>query len=59
MAKDRLLTSIEVIINESLKRLSNLEGKDKISLYNEFREWINAIECDDKNYEVLHINKII
>ncbi len=58
MPKDRLLISIEVIINESLKRLSNLEGKDKISLYNEFREWINAIECDEKGYDILYINKI-
>ena len=58
MSKDRLLISIEVIINDSLKRLSKLEGKEKISLYNEFREWINAIESDEKGYYVLYINKI-
>lgn len=58
MSKDRLVISIEVIINESLKRLSKFEGNEKISLYNEFREWINAIESDEKAYDVLYINKI-
>ncbi len=58
MSKENLLISIEVIINESLKRLSKLEGKEKISLHDEFREWIDAIESDEKEYDVLYINKI-
>ena len=58
MSKEKLLCSVEVTINETLKRLSKIEGDDKKSLQNEFREWINALESEDKNYEVLYINEI-
>ena len=58
MSKTSLLGCVEVTINEALKRLSKLEGQDKNSLRNEFKEWINAIESDEKNYDVLYINKI-
>ena len=58
MSKTRLVTSIEVTINETLKRLSLLEGKDKDSLNNEFREWIDILDGDKRNYDVLFINKI-
>ena len=58
MSKDNLLCSVEVTINETLKRLSKLEGKNKASLKSEFNEWISAIESYDKNYDVLYINRI-
>ena len=58
MTKTTLLSSCEVTINNALRRLSKLEGQDKKALENEFREWINAIECDSKKYDVLYINKI-
>tara|TARA_Y100001968_G_C19238444_1_gene658160 strand:+ start:419 stop:604 length:186 start_codon:yes stop_codon:yes gene_type:complete len=58
MSKTRLISSVEVTINETIKRLSKLEGKDKDSLNNEFREWIDAIDGDKRNYDVLFINKI-
>ena len=50
--------SCEVTINYALKRLSVLEGKNKKALEDEFKEWLDAIESDYKNYDVLFINKI-
>ena len=58
MSKTSILGSCGVTINSALKRLSLLEGKDKKALESEFREWIYAIESDNKNYDVLYINKI-
>ncbi len=59
MSKNRLVGSCEVTINNVLRRLSMLEGKNKLALEDEFREWIDAIESDYKNYDVLYINKIV
>ena len=58
MSKTSLVGSCEVTINSAIKRLSRIEGKDREALENEFREWINAIESDENNYDVLYINKI-
>jgi len=58
MSISRLIGSCEVTINYALMRLSVLEGKNKRAFENEFREWLEAIESDYKNYDVLFINKI-
>ena len=58
MSKASLLGSCEVIVNSALKRISRLDGKNKKALECEFREWLIAINSDDKNYDVLFINKI-
>ena len=58
MSKTSLVGSCEVSINSALLRLSKLEGKDKVALKCEFKEWINAIQSDDKKYDVLYLNKI-
>tara|TARA_B100000579_G_scaffold77448_1_gene60036 strand:- start:195 stop:374 length:180 start_codon:yes stop_codon:yes gene_type:complete len=58
MSRTRLLGSVEVTINNALKRLAKLNGEDKSSLKNEFREWIDAIDSDEKIYDVLYINKL-
>ena len=58
MSNIRLLGSVELTINDALKRLSKLEGLDKQSLECEFKEWIDAIDSEDKTYDVLFINKI-
>ncbi len=58
MSKASLLNSCEMTINSAIKRLSILEGGNKQSLEREFKEWIDAIESDDKNYDVLFMNKI-
>tara|TARA_Y100001968_G_scaffold277246_1_gene271983 strand:+ start:263 stop:445 length:183 start_codon:yes stop_codon:yes gene_type:complete len=58
MSKARLIGSIEVSINETLHRLSKIEGRDRESLHSEFKEWIDGIENRTRNYDVLYINKI-
>ena len=59
MSKTSLLASCEITVNYALKRLSILDGKDKNALQAEFKEWIDCIESDKNNYDVLYINKII
>ena len=58
MSRTNLLVSCEVTINSALMRLSELEGKNKEALESEFREWINAINSDNRKYDVLYINKL-
>ena len=58
MLNTNILGSCEVTINSALKRISKLEGKNKQALEAEFREWINAINSINKNYDVLFLNKI-
>ena len=58
MSKASLIDSCEVILNSAIKRLSILDGKNKEALESEFKEWINAVESVDKNYDVLFLNKI-
>tara|TARA_B100000214_G_C23897944_1_gene595034 strand:- start:842 stop:1021 length:180 start_codon:yes stop_codon:yes gene_type:complete len=58
MSRTSLIGSCEVTLNSALKRISKLEGKNKIALECEYREWIDAIKSDNKNYDVLFINKI-
>tara|TARA_B100000700_G_C14777223_1_gene729555 strand:- start:558 stop:737 length:180 start_codon:yes stop_codon:yes gene_type:complete len=58
MSRTSLVGSCSVIINNAIKRLSKLEGKNKKALEYEFKEWIDAIESDNKNYDVLYLNKI-
>ena len=59
MSKTNLIGTCEVTINSTLRRLSKLEGQNKKALECEFTEWINAIDREDKNYDVLYMNKII
>ena len=40
------LTSVEVMLNASLKRLNNLNGENREALYDEYKEWL---EVDDDN----------
>ncbi len=58
MSNKNLVGSCEVTINSALKRITKLEGENKKALESEFKEWIKAIEGDNKNYDVLYINKI-
>ena len=58
MSKTNIIGSCEVTINSAVKRISKLEGKNKQALKAEFREWIDAIDSINKNYDVLFINKI-
>ena len=58
MSKTNIIGSCETTINSAVKRISKLEGKNKQALKAEFREWIDAIDSINKNYDVLFINKI-
>ena len=58
MSKTSLIVSCEESINYALKRLSKLENQNKKALECEFREWIDAVRSDNKNYDILYINKI-
>ena len=58
MSKANLINSCEETINSVIKRLSTLKGKNKKALKSEFKEWIDAIESNDKNYDILFVNKI-
>ena len=58
MSKANLINSCEVTINSVIKRLSTLKGKNKKALKCEFKEWIDAIDSYDKNYDILFVNKI-
>ena len=58
MTKTSLIGSCQVTINSTLKRLSILEGQNKKALESEFREWLDAIKSDNKNYDILYIDKI-
>ncbi len=58
MSKASLLGSCEVAINTAIKRLSKLEGQNKKAIENEFKEWIIGMQSEEKNYDVLYINKI-
>ncbi len=58
MTKTTLIGSCQVTINSTLRRLSVLEGQNKNALESEFREWLDAIRSDEKNYDILYINKI-
>ncbi len=40
------LNAVEVMLNDSLKRLNNLEGENREALYEEYKEWL---ELDDNN----------
>ncbi len=58
MTKATLIGCCEVTLNTALKRISQLEGQNKKALEDEFKEWINVIESNNQNYDVLYINKI-
>tara|TARA_Y100001968_G_C19395588_1_gene738122 strand:+ start:809 stop:991 length:183 start_codon:yes stop_codon:yes gene_type:complete len=58
MSKTRLISSVEITINEALKRYKKLEGRDKESILYEFKEWFESIDSDNNNYDILFIKRI-
>tara|TARA_B100000214_G_scaffold275614_1_gene205597 strand:- start:1125 stop:1304 length:180 start_codon:yes stop_codon:yes gene_type:complete len=58
MSKVSLLGSCEVTINTALKRISLLEGQNKIALEEEFKEWLSALNNCNQNFDILYIDKI-
>ena len=58
MQNTSIIGSCEVAINSALKRLSKVEGKNKEALVGEYKEWLDAIQGENQNYDVLYLNKI-
>ena len=58
MSKKTLLNTIEITINDILTRLNKLNGDDKLAVNQEYREWIEAINSDNRGYDILYLNHI-
>ena len=58
MSKVSLLSSIEITMNATLKRLNQISDPDHIALEQEFKEWLVALDDEGGNYDVLYLNKI-
>ena len=47
--------SIEVMFFRALRRMSELNSKDRLALYAEYREWIERIDIDKTENENLFL----
>ena len=54
----RLRKTLEVTINDTSKRLIELDGLDKKALRDEYKEWIEAIDNNKDQPHVLYANQI-
>ena len=53
-----LKRTLEVTMNDALKRLLELDGLDKKALKEEYKEWIQASEGSKDQPHVLYANQI-
>ena len=53
-----LKRTLEITMNDTLKRLMELDGLDKKALKEEYKEWIQASEGSKKHPHVLYANQI-
>ena len=53
-----LKRTLEVTMNDAVKRLKELEGHDNKALREEYREWIEASEGSKDQPHVLYANQI-
>tara|TARA_B100000700_G_scaffold55505_1_gene59713 strand:- start:680 stop:877 length:198 start_codon:yes stop_codon:yes gene_type:complete len=53
-----LKRTLKVTINDTVKRLNELEGLDNKALREEYREWIEAREGSKDQPHVLYANQI-
>ena len=54
----RLRKTLEVTMNDTSKRLMELDGLDKKALTEEYKEWIQASEGSKDQPHVLYANQI-
>ncbi len=54
----RLRKTLEVTMNDTSKRLMELDGLDKKALRDEYKEWIEAIDNNKDQPHVLYANQI-
>ncbi len=50
------IQSVEIMINSSLSRLEDLNGRNRESLYDEYKEWLELDENSVINNGVLYCN---
>ena len=50
------LNAVEVMLNASLKRFNNLNGKNREALYDEYKEWLEVDDDNVINDGVLYCN---
>ena len=50
------LKAVEVMLNGSLRRLSNLNDENREALYNEYKEWLEVDDNNAINDGVLYCN---
>ena len=50
------LNAVEVMLNASLKRLNNLNGENRVALYDEYKEWLEVDDDNVINDGVLYCN---
>ena len=53
-----LKRTLEVTMNDAVKRLNKLDGLDKKALKEEYKEWIQASEGSKEQPHVLYANQI-
>ena len=53
-----LKRTLEVTMNDAVKRLTELDGLDKKALKQEYKEWIQASEGIKEQPHVLYANQI-
>ena len=53
-----LKRTLEVTMNDALKRLMELDGLDKKALKEEYKEWIQASEGSKDQPHVIYANQI-
>tara|TARA_B100001250_G_C19604886_1_gene702287 strand:- start:558 stop:746 length:189 start_codon:yes stop_codon:yes gene_type:complete len=58
MASTELLNTVELTINEAIKRSKLLDYLDRKALQQEYREWIEATNSKDKKYDILYIKQL-
>ena len=54
----RLRRSLDLTMKDTILRINNLGGKDRQSVIDEFREWLDASNSSGKHPHVLYINQI-
>ena len=54
----RLRKTLEVTMNDTSKRLMELDGLDKKALRDEYKEWIEAIDNNKDQPHVRYTNQI-
>ena len=53
-----LKRTLDVTMKDTFQRIKELGEKDSQALTEEYKEWIEASECGDKQHCVLYLNQI-